>query len=172
MSTEPTPSSSKPTATPAASSSKPTPTPAPAQSQSEDVEMDAEEDTDAAAKKEADALKAQGTVAYKARKFEEAAELYQKAWDTYSKDVTYLTNLSGELSPPRSGLPNWPIAIRSMCRGLSANIVAVYFEQGEYAKCIETCEKAVEEGRELRVDYKTYAKYVAFTMRSSTQLTM
>lgn len=132
MSTEPTPSSSKPTATPAASSSKPTPTPAPAQSQSEDVEMDAEEDTDAAAKKEADALKAQGTVAYKARKFEEAAELYQKAWDTYSKDVTYLTNLS-----------------------------AVYFEQGEYAKCIETCEKAVEEGRELRVDYKTYAKAYA-----------
>lgn len=54
-----------------------------------------EADSDAAAKKEADELKAQGTVAYKARKFDEAAALYQKAWDTYPKDVTYLTNLSG-----------------------------------------------------------------------------
>lgn len=37
-------------------------------------------------------------------------------------------------------------------------ILAVYFEQGEYKKAIETCEKAVEEGRELRADYKVYAK--------------
>lgn len=36
--------------------------------------------------------------------------------------------------------------------------LAVYFEQGEYQKCIETCDKAVEEGRDLRADYKVIAK--------------
>jgi stress-induced-phosphoprotein 1 len=60
----------------------------------EDVEM--EDDEDAKAKKEADELKAKGSAAYKARKFDEAEEMYSKAWDTWGKDITYLTNLSGE----------------------------------------------------------------------------
>jgi len=34
----------------------------------------------------------------------------------------------------------------------------VYFEQGEYDKAIEACEKAAEEGRSLRADYKLVAK--------------
>lgn len=37
-------------------------------------------------------------------------------------------------------------------------MAAVYFEQGDYQKTIETCEKAVEEARELRADYKVLAK--------------
>jgi hypothetical protein len=37
-------------------------------------------------------------------------------------------------------------------------ISAVYFEQKEYKKCIEQCEKAVEVGRENRADFKLIAK--------------
>jgi stress-induced-phosphoprotein 1 len=84
-------SSSKP-----ASTSTPASKPAPATEEPADEPM--EEDTDAISKKEADEFKAQGTAAYKARKFEEAVELYSKAWDTWPKDVTYLTNLSGGLN--------------------------------------------------------------------------
>lgn len=92
----------------------------------EPMEVD---DEDAQAKKAADALKTEGNALYKARNFDEAIQKYERAWETYPKDVAYLTNLS-----------------------------AVYFEKGDYEKCIETAEKAVEEGRELRCDYKTIAK--------------
>jgi stress-induced-phosphoprotein 1 len=59
----------------------------------EPMEVD---DPDAQAKKEAEAVKAQGNAAYKARKFEEAIGHYTKAWELYPKDVAFLTNLSGE----------------------------------------------------------------------------
>jgi stress-induced-phosphoprotein 1 len=83
-------------------------------------------------KRKAADLKAQGTAAYKSRSFDDAVEAFQAAWDAYPKDVTFLTNLA-----------------------------AVYFEQAEWKKCIEICEKAVDEGRSLRADYKVIAKAIA-----------
>jgi tetratricopeptide (TPR) repeat protein len=91
---------------PAASSSKPKaesskPAPAPKQPEPKEEPMEVD-DEDAKAKKEAEAVKAQGNAAYKARKFEEAIEHYNKAWELYPKDVAFLTNLSGELDLARS----------------------------------------------------------------------
>ncbi|ORY32622.1 TPR-like protein [Naematelia encephala] len=138
---DPSPASAS---TPSASSSKPqppaTPTSAPDPVPTEDRPkapappvdddaMEVDDDSEAKAKVEAEDLKAKGNTAYKARKFDEAIGLYEKAWEVYPKDVTFLTNLS-----------------------------AVFFEKGDYEKCIETCEKAVEEGRDLRSDYKVIAK--------------
>ena len=94
---------------PPSSSSAPEPTPAPAPKAEEPKKqpapvpepeaepMEVEEDEEAKAKKEAEEFKAQGNTSYKARKFDEANEFYSKAWDLYPKDVTFLTNLSGEL---------------------------------------------------------------------------
>ena len=83
--------STSPPPQPAASSSK-----SPEPPKDEDVEMeDAEE---AAAKKEAEAEKKLGADAYKTRDFDNAIAHFQKAWDTYPKDITFLTNLAGESS--------------------------------------------------------------------------
>ncbi|KAJ9111795.1 hypothetical protein QFC22_006454 [Naganishia vaughanmartiniae] len=84
---------------------------------------------DAEEKKQALAAKARGAEAYKSRDFDAAIQAFTEAWETWPQDVTFLTNLA-----------------------------AVYFEKGDYPKSIETCEKAVEEGRSLRADYKVIAK--------------
>lgn len=80
------------------------------------------------AKEEADAEKKLGTEKYKKREFDAAIEHYSKAWDTY-KDITYLTNMS-----------------------------AAQFEKGDYQASIDTCNKAIEEGREVLTDFKIIAK--------------
>ncbi|KAL8283469.1 hypothetical protein RQP46_005572 [Phenoliferia psychrophenolica] len=78
-----------------------------------------------------DSLKAQGNEAYKKRDFEAAEKLYEQAWDA-NHDVVYLNNLS-----------------------------AVYFEKGDYEKTIKTCQRAIDEGREVRADFKVIAKAYA-----------
>ncbi|XP_067010003.1 stress-induced-phosphoprotein 1 isoform X2 [Anabrus simplex] len=73
-----------------------------------------------------------GNEAYKKKNFDEALVHYNKAVELDGTDITFLNN-----------------------------IAAVYFEQKEYAKCIEQCQKAIEVGRENRADFKLIAK--AFT---------
>lgn len=95
-------------ATPQPSSSRSAPPPAPDPTPTEEKKPVAKEepadepmevdDSDANAKKEAEDLKAKGNAAYKGRKFDEAVEAYQKAWDVSPTDVTFLTNLSGKSS--------------------------------------------------------------------------
>ncbi|KAJ1822164.1 Hsp90 cochaperone [Coemansia sp. RSA 2598] len=89
-----------------------------------------EEEKDAAAKKaQAAEAKNQGNSAYKARKFEEALEHYNKAIELDGSDITFWNNKA-----------------------------AVYFEMGKYDECIETAQQAVEVGRENRAEYKHIAK--------------
>ncbi|TCD70460.1 Hsp90 cochaperone [Steccherinum ochraceum] len=126
---EPSPSAPTPTPpTPPSAASSSTPKSAPP-AQAEPEEDVEMDDEDAKAKKEAEAEKKLGSDAYRAKDLETAATHFSKAWDLWPKDITFLTNLG-----------------------------AVYFEQGDFDKAIETCEKAVEEGRSLRADYKLVAK--------------
>lgn len=101
---------------------KPAQTSAP---ETEDVEM---EDS---SKVQAEEIKAQANTLYKQRKFDEAIEKYNKAWELH-KDITYLNNRA-----------------------------AAEFEKGDYDAAIATCETACEEGRGMRADYKLIAKSFA-----------
>lgn len=131
----------------ASSSQSPTPpkaepakksAPAAAVSSSADTEMKdgtasssaapAEDDGEKKAKAAAEAEKKEGNANYMKRNFGPAIEHYQKAWELH-KDITYLNNLG-----------------------------ACYFEQANFEECIKTCRKAIEEGREMRADYKLVAK--------------
>ncbi|KAF2737667.1 hypothetical protein EJ04DRAFT_94727 [Polyplosphaeria fusca] len=92
-------------------------------------EPETEEDKAAKeAKAKADEEKKKGTEFYKKRKFDEAIEHYNKAWETH-KDIVYLTNLG-----------------------------AAKFEKGDYQGAIESCQQAVEYGREILADFKLIAK--------------
>lgn len=69
-----------------------------------------------------------GNTLYKSRDFTAAIATYEKAFSV-NPDPVYLNNLA-----------------------------ACYFEQADYDACIKECDRAVEEGRERRVDYKVIAK--------------
>lgn len=80
-------------------------------------------------KKLAKREKESGNAAYKKKDFENALIHYQKAILHDPTDISFYSN-----------------------------IAAVYFEQKEFKKCIEQCEKGIEIGRENRADYKLIAK--------------
>ena len=79
----------EPKAAPKAAESKPE-----AKVEPEDEPMEVDED--AQSKEVALEEKNKGNAAYKARNFDDAITHYTKAWDAWPKDVTFLTNLSGE----------------------------------------------------------------------------
>ena len=110
---------------------QPKPAPKKAPSPEPEPELDEEAAEKKKAKEAADKEKALGTENYKKRNFDEAIAHYSKAWETF-KDITYLNNLG-----------------------------AAYFEKGDFDKTIESCNKAVEEGREIYADFKLIAKSYA-----------
>ncbi|KAJ9209405.1 hypothetical protein DTO166G4_9001 [Paecilomyces variotii] len=110
--------------------------PKPAETKKPEPEPEPEpEDEETIAKKKAqeagDAEKKVGNDFYKKKQFDEAIEHYTKAWEL-NKDITYLNNIG-----------------------------AAKFEKGDYKGAIETCQQAIDEGRELRADFKMIAKAFA-----------
>ncbi|KAJ3494720.1 hypothetical protein NLG97_g3901 [Lecanicillium saksenae] len=112
-------------------SSKPAPAQKAPEPEPEPEVLDEEALEKKKAKAEADKEKALGTENYKKRNFDDAIKHYTKAWETF-KDITYLNNLG-----------------------------AAQFEKGDYDACIEACNKAIEEGREIYADFKLIAKSYA-----------
>lgn len=70
-----------------------------------------------------------GNEFYKAKKFAEALEHYDKAIQLDTTDMTFLNNKA-----------------------------AVYFEMGQFDECIKQCNSAINVGRENRADFKLIAK--------------
>lgn len=100
-------------------------------SKESELEPEAMEVDDKGTQVEAEEAKSEGNKLYKARKFDEAIEQYQRAWDLH-KDITYLNNRA-----------------------------AAEYEKGDYETAIATLNTAVEQGRESRADYKVIAKSFA-----------
>jgi len=82
--------------------------------------------------RKADKEKELGNEAYKKKDFENALTHYEAAIQLDPLNMAFLSNKS-----------------------------AVFFEQSEFQKCIETCEKAIEVGRENKADYNNIAKAFA-----------
>ncbi|KAL7747249.1 Hsp90 cochaperone [Sorochytrium milnesiophthora] len=95
--------------------------------------MEVEETEEDQKRKEMLKEKELGNQAYKKRSFDEAIAHYDRAWElSEEREVTVLTNKA-----------------------------AVMFETDRFDECIELCQKAVELGREQRIEYKVIARALA-----------
>lgn len=91
-----------------------------------------EEEEKRAKKKEANGWKEKGNTHYKAKEFDEAIKMYEKAIELLPNEVTYYNNLA-----------------------------AVKMEQKDFDGCIATCKKGIEMGRQVKADFKIVAKSFA-----------
>ncbi|KAJ3052160.1 hypothetical protein HK097_006806 [Rhizophlyctis rosea] len=118
------------------------PQPAPAPEPEPEPVQETDEEKDKKAKRSAsDKEKDLGNQAYKKRKFDEALDHYNKAFELDATNIPVLTNKATAL-----------------------------YEAGRYDEAIQVSEQAVEQGREVRADYKLIAKAYARMGDSYTKL--
>ena len=86
------------------STSRPAPPPTAPAPAVEKAEPEEEEELDEEAQAKAAALKEKdlGNAAYKKQEFTDAEAHFNKAWDLWPKDLTFLTNLAGAYSVTRA----------------------------------------------------------------------
>uniref|UniRef100_A0A061R1E4 Stress-induced-phosphoprotein 1 n=1 Tax=Tetraselmis sp. GSL018 TaxID=582737 RepID=A0A061R1E4_9CHLO len=108
---------------------KPEPAPAPEPEPEPEPELDDEEKARKRRKEEALEEKTRGNAHYKKKEFEQAIKCYESALELDDSDISFLTNKA-----------------------------AVYYEMGDYDKCIEDCNEAVTRGRKMYADYKLIAR--------------
>lgn len=98
----------------------------------EEAKLPEEEKVKIAKRKEAETKKNEGNAAYKKKDFETALALYEEAIQADPSEMTYYTNKA-----------------------------AVYFEKKEYDKCIEECDKAIQQASGGQYDYVKLSKALA-----------
>ena len=107
--------------------------------------------------------KARGNAAYKKKDFDTAIKEYEAAIELDGSDMTFYNNMGGLLCFWIFFLQNNSYYLSWKYEKYLVNIfieffTAVFFEQKNFDKCINVCEKAIEIGRENRADFKLIAK--------------
>jgi len=105
-------------------------------------------------KDKAQALKLQGNEAYKKKDFDAASKLFEEAILADPTEITFYTNLAAVYFETKVS-SNKRVSKLSICK-LDLLILIKDFQ-----KCVETCARAIDIGRENRADFKLIAKALA-----------